>query len=179
MSKLYNGGASFGFSLNYNTAVPVDTRFVVATLDDLKNPKTWVSGTFDSENDTNNVYTIYPGLSVTVNSEKTVFVFVAETVSKNTITSDASWSKLSTAESTGNTQGAIDKVESSVGLSEDGSHIQTSGNYTSKAKTIVEEISALDTTLKTTNDTIGTPNDTKDDPTVCNYVCSSLYSLSE
>lgn len=166
MSKLYNGGASFGFSLNYNTAVPVDTRFVVATLDDLKNPETWVSGTFDSENDTNNVYTIYPGLSVTVNSEKTVFVFVAETVSKDTITSDASWSKLSTAESTGNTQGAIDKVESSVGLSEDGSHIQTSGNYTSKAKTIVEEISALDTTLKTTNDTIGTSNDTKDDPTV-------------
>lgn len=166
MSKLYNGGASFGFSLNYNTAVPVDTRLVVATLDDLKNPETWVSGTFDSENDANNVYTIYPGLSVAVNSEKTVFVFVAETVSKDTITSDESWSKLSTAASTGNTQEAVDKVESSVGLGENGEHIQTSGNYTSKAKTITEEIAALDSELKTTNDTIGTSKDTKDDSTV-------------
>lgn len=166
MSKLYNGGASFGFSLNYNTAVPVDTRLVVATLDDLKNPETWVSGTFDSENDANNVYTIYPGLSVAVNSEKTVFVFVAETVSKDTIISDESWSKLSTAASTGNTQEAVDKVESSVGLGENGEHIQTSGNYTSKAKTITEEIAALDSELKTTNDTIGTSKDTKDDSTV-------------
>lgn len=166
MSKLYNGGASFGFSLNYNTAVPVDTRLVVATLDDLKNPETWVSGAFDSENDANNVYTIYPGLSVAVNSEKTVFVFVAETVSKETITSDESWSKLSTAASTGNTQEAVDKVESSVGLGENGEHIQTSGNYTSKAKTITEEIAALDSELKATNDTIGTSKDTKDNSTV-------------
>ena len=179
MSKLYNGGASFGFSLNYNTAVPVDTRLVVATLDDLKNPETWVSGVFDSENDANNVYTIYPGLSVAVNSEKTVFVFVAETVSKETIISDASWSKLSTAASTGNTQEAVDKVESSVGLSEDGEHIQTSGNYTSKAKTITGEIAALDSELKATNDTIGTSKDTKDDSTVYGGIAKVQADLND
>ena len=166
MSKLYNGGASFGFSLNYNTAVPVDTRLVVATLDDLKNPETWVSGNYDSENDANNVYTVYPGLSVAVNSQKTIYIFVAETVSKTTITSDSSWSKLSTAESTGDTQESVDKIESSIGLSGDGEHIQTSGNYTSKANTITGEISALDTALKETNDNIGESTDTKDVTTV-------------
>lgn len=166
MSKLYNGGASFGFSLNYNTAVPVDTRLVVATLDDLKNPETWVSGNYDSENDANNVYTVYQGLQVAVNSEKTVYIFVADTVSKTTITSDSSWSKLSTAESTGDTQVAVDKIESSVGLGENGEHLQTSGNYTSKADTIVGEISALDTALKRTNDNIGESTDTKDATTV-------------
>lgn len=166
MSKLYNGGASFGFSLNYNTAVPVDTRLVVATLDDLKSPETWVSGNYDSENDANNVYTVYQGLQVAVNSEKTIYIFVAETVSKTTITSDSSWSKLSTAESTGDTQESVDKIESSIGLSRDGEHIQTSGNYTSKATTITEEISALDTALKETNDNIGESTDTKDATTV-------------
>ena len=54
MSKLYNGGASFGFSLNYNTAVPVDTRIVVKTITDLKDPQTWISGKYDAENDENN-----------------------------------------------------------------------------------------------------------------------------
>ena len=70
MSKLYNGGASFGFSLNYNTAVPVDTRIVVKTITDLKDPQTWISGKYDAEHDENNVYTVYPGLAVTVTDEK-------------------------------------------------------------------------------------------------------------
>ena len=34
------------------------------------------------------------------------------------------------------------------GLSEDGSHKKTNGNYTSSANTVVEEIAALDTQVK-------------------------------
>ena len=46
-------------------------------------------------------------------------------------------------------QKAIDKVELSVGLATDGSHVPTSGNYTSGASTVVGEIAALDTQVKT------------------------------
>ena len=43
---------------------------------------------------------------------------------------------------------ADDKIEGSVGLSADGSHTTTSGNYTSGATTVVGEIAALDTQVK-------------------------------
>lgn len=50
-------------------------------------------------------------------------------------------------------QAAIDKIEASVGLSTEGDHITTSGNYTSGATTIAGEIDALDKQVKTnTND---------------------------
>ena len=179
MSKLYNGGASFGFSLNYNTAVPVDTRLVVATLADLKNPETWVSGVYDRENDSNNVYVVYPGLTVTVTSEKTVYVFIGEEVNGTTLSSDASWSKLSTAESTGDTQDAVDKIEESVGLAADGSHVQTSGNYTSDATTVVGEIAALDSALKSTNDKIGESGDTKEQDTVYGSIAKVQDDLNK
>lgn len=166
MSKLYNGGASFGFSLNYNTAVPVDTRIVVATLADLKDPKTWVSGTYNAEDDAQNVYTVYPGLAVAVTAEKTVYVFSSDVVNGTTLAADASWSRLSTGSSTSEVQGNVEKVQESVGLGTDGSHQATSGNYTSEATTVVGEIAALDAALKSTNDTIGTADDTKDSETV-------------
>ena len=51
-------------------------------------------------------------------------------------------------------QAAIDKVEASVGLATDGSHVATSGNYTSGASTVVGEIAALDTQVKTNADAI-------------------------
>lgn len=54
----------------------------------------------------------------------------------------------------GSAQTAIDKIEASVGLDADGSHITTTGNYTSGATTIAEEISALDTQVKANADTI-------------------------
>ena len=47
-------------------------------------------------------------------------------------------------------------LESSIGLSDDGSHIATTGNYTSTATTITGEISALDTQLKSTTDGLAT-----------------------
>ena len=40
------------------------------------------------------------------------------------------------------------KIEAAVGLAEDGSHVATSGNYTSRATTVVGEIAALDAALK-------------------------------
>ena len=49
---------------------------------------------------------------------------------------------------------ADDKIEGSVGLRADGSHIPTSGNYTSAATTVTGEISALDTQVKENADNI-------------------------
>ena len=54
----------------------------------------------------------------------------------------------------GGVQTAIDKVEASVGLATDGSHVTTSGNYTSGASTVVGEIAALDTQVKKNADAI-------------------------
>ena len=45
-------------------------------------------------------------------------------------------------------------IEAAVGLNADGSHVKTSGNYTSVATTITEEIAALDTKLKEVSDTL-------------------------
>lgn len=49
---------------------------------------------------------------------------------------------------------AEDKIEASVGLAADGSHVKTSGNYTSGATTVVGEIAALDTQVKANADAI-------------------------
>ena len=47
---------------------------------------------------------------------------------------------------------AEDKIEASVGLAADGSHVTTTGNYTNKATTVVGEIAALDAQLKIISD---------------------------
>lgn len=57
---------------------------------------------------------------------------------------------------------AEDKIEASVGLAADGSHVTTKGNYTSKATTIAGEISALDTQVKKNADAIGVLNGSGD-----------------
>ena len=49
---------------------------------------------------------------------------------------------------------ADDNIKRNVGLDTDGSHIQTSGNYTSAATTVTGEISALDTQVKINADKI-------------------------
>ena len=51
-------------------------------------------------------------------------------------------------------KGAEDKIEASIGLGEDGSHIATEGNYTKEATTIVGEIAALDAQVKVNADAI-------------------------
>ena len=49
---------------------------------------------------------------------------------------------------------AEDKIEASVGLAADGSHVGTNGNYTSSATTVVGEIAALDAQVKANADAI-------------------------
>lgn len=49
---------------------------------------------------------------------------------------------------------AENTIEASVGLNTDGSHITTTGNYTSKATTIAGEIAALDAQVKINSDAL-------------------------
>lgn len=49
---------------------------------------------------------------------------------------------------------AEDKIEASVGLAADGSHVNTNGNYTNGATTVVGEIAALDAQVKANADAI-------------------------
>ncbi len=53
-------------------------------------------------------------------------------------------------------QNAEDKIEASVGLAADGSHVKTNDNYTSGATTVVGEIAALDKQVKKNADNITT-----------------------
>lgn len=62
-------------------------------------------------------------------------------------TTDVASASALTAEVTRATK-AEDKIEGSVGLAADGSHVKTTGNYTKDATTIAGEIAALDTALK-------------------------------
>lgn len=78
---------------------------------------------------------------------------VTYTIGQNDIASDAAL----TAEVT-RAKNAEDKIEASVGLAADGSHITTSGNYTSGATTIAGEIAAVDAQVKTNTDAIATLN---------------------
>ena len=71
------------------------------------------------------------------------------TISENDIASAAAL----TAEVT-RAKAAEDKIEASVGLAADGSHVKTNGNYTKNATTVVGEIAALDTQVKTNADAI-------------------------
>ena len=57
---------------------------------------------------------------------------------------------------------ADDKIEASIGLAADGSHIATEGNYTKEATTIAGEIAALDAQVKLNADAIAAAvNDAK------------------
>ena len=71
------------------------------------------------------------------------------TISENDIASDTA---LTTE--VNRAKAAEDKIEASVGLAADGSHVTTNGNYTSGAKTVVGEIAALDTQVKANADAI-------------------------
>lgn len=71
------------------------------------------------------------------------------TVSENDI---ASASALTTE--VNRAKAAEDKIEASVGLAADGSHVTSKGNYTSGATTVVGEIAALDSQVKANADAI-------------------------
>ena len=71
------------------------------------------------------------------------------TISENDIASDTA---LTTE--VNRAKAAEDKIEASVGLAADGSHVKTNGNYTSGATTVVGEIAALDRQVKANADAI-------------------------
>ncbi len=78
------------------------------------------------------------------------------TISENDIAS----AKALTAE-VNRAEGAEDKIEASVGLAADGSHVKTTGNYTTGATTVVGEIAALDKQVKANADAIADNANTK------------------
>lgn len=79
------------------------------------------------------------------------------TIGEKDIASDAAL----TAEVT-RAKAAEDKIEASVGLAADGSHVAASGNYTSGATTIAGEIAAVDAQVKKNADAIATLNGSGD-----------------
>lgn len=91
---------------------------------------------------------------VTVNVVEEDGVITAVTVTENDIASASGLSdEIARAEA------AEDKIEASVGLAADGSHITTTGNYTKNATTIAGEISALDAQVFTNTGAISTLKD--------------------
>lgn len=94
------------------------------------------------------VYTAGNGISVTGK----VIAAKLDGSTEAFLTVGANGIKLSGVQDAINT--AIDTVEASVGLATNGSHVPTSGNYTSGASTVVGEIAALDTQVKKNADAI-------------------------
>lgn len=93
------------------------------------------------------------GKHVAVQVVETDGVITAVNVSESDIASEAAVNQAIQAEA----QARIaqdDKIEAAIGLSADGSHVATQGNYTSGAATIAEEIAALDAQAKVNADAI-------------------------
>lgn len=94
------------------------------------------------------------GSHVTVKVDEANGVITAVTVTESDIASASGLSdEIARAEA------AEDKIEASVGLAADGSHITTTGNYTKNATTIAGEISALDAQVFTNTGAISTLKD--------------------
>ena len=68
-------------------------------------------------------------------------------------------SKTALDDEIGRATAAENKIEASVGLAADGSHVTTTGNYTKEATTVVGEIAALDAQLKLISDKSGEINE--------------------
>ena len=87
-----------------------------------------------------------------------VAVQVVETDGKITavnVNEDDIASKAALDAEIGRATDAEDKIEASVGLAADGSHVTTTGHYTKEATTVVGEIAALDAQLKIISDKSG------------------------
>ena len=159
MAKKYPSVSNFPVSFNVSIAKPLDSRDVVASLTELKNPATWTITEDSYTPGGANGFLVYRGLTVFVESENASYTYIAAgEVTETTIKADASWAKAARSSDLSSAQTAlqteVDKIEAAVGLGTDGSHTTTSGNYTSGATTVVGEIAALDTALKSANDTI-------------------------
>lgn len=90
-----------------------------------------------------------------VAADKHVAVQVVETDGKITavnVSEDDIASDQKLTDEIARAKAAEDKIEASVGLAADGSHVTTTGNYTKEATTVVGEIAALDAQLKLISD---------------------------
>ena len=97
-------------------------------------------------------------LDVVAKAEGHVRVAVADSTDKThkvvTISENDIASATALTTEVNRAKAAEDKIEASVGLAADGSHVTTNGNYTSGATTVVGEIAALDTQVKANADAI-------------------------
>ena len=82
MAKKYTGAVGFANGFSYASAVPMDDRSVVPTLDDLKNPDTWKK---------NGVFFAYQGMSVTVADSGETYKLIASEINNTTIADQKSW----------------------------------------------------------------------------------------
>lgn len=130
-------------------------------------PGTYLHFTFNQDSGKEEIYLnvtdlidIYTaGNGIDINEDNQVSLKLADDNEKEFLTLDANGLKLAGVRqaittATQSLQPSIDKIEASVGLAEDGSHIKTSGNYTKDATTVVGEIAALDTQVKKNADVI-------------------------
>lgn len=120
-----------------------DTHISVATTTEADGHKRY---TISDDVDGSNV--ILDGYENTVSGDPEATDSVNGAISKlfNLITTNGT--------SAADTATELDKVESAIGLNENGAHIATNGNYTSSAETIAGEIAALDTQVKNNADAI-------------------------
>ena len=137
-----------------------------------ENPSGQTSGTylhfvFNSDSEKQDIYLnvtdlidIYTaGNGIDINDDNQVSLKLADDNEVEFLTLGANGLKLAGVRqaittATQSLQPSIDKIEASVGLNTDGSHVTTSGNYTSGASTVVGEIAALDTQVKKNDDAI-------------------------
>lgn len=119
--------------------------------------------------------------------------YVADAVKASTDAVEAEKTRAEGAETTLTTnldaeiaraKAAEDTIEASVGLAADGSHVTTSGNYTSAATTVVGEIAALDTQVKINADAIAAINPVvsikcsyTDNTWTCDYTFAQLLDF--
>ena len=75
-------------------------------------------------------------------------------VTVNVVEQDGAITEVNVAEDDIASAAELDTVEGAVGLTTAGTHVTTSGNYTSGASTVVGEIAALDTQVKANADNI-------------------------
>lgn len=82
MAKQYSGAVAFANGFSYASAVPMDDRSVVATMQDLLSPATWKK---------NGVFFAYQGMSVTVAESGETYKLIATEINDTTIASKENW----------------------------------------------------------------------------------------
>ena len=82
MAKTYSGAVSLANAFSYSSAVPMGERSVVSTYNDLMVPENWKK---------NGVYFAYQGMPVVVADTGTMYTFIADRATDETIVKSESW----------------------------------------------------------------------------------------